>query len=103
MPALAPVWARAGRAPAATARAVASATAREAGLARRTLLGVRQTFMCGKVRSPSPGTQAMDGPGRGQHKVVGSRPPKTAATNPANTAGRGRGALGALPIRRWRN
>ena len=51
MPALAPVCARAGRLPAATARAVANATAREAGLARRTLLGVRQTLICGKVRS----------------------------------------------------
>ena len=67
MPAAEPVCARAGKLASAIAAAAVSATARDAGLTGRTLLGGLATIMWDKYGSLGPGTQAMDGTGYGQH------------------------------------
>src|SRR4029077_21044741 len=92
MPALEPFWARAGMLASATAAAVKSAMAREAGLTGRTLLGGLVGVIWDSF-GPSVGTQAMNA-GHGQHKADTVAAPKPGATKAAEY-----GSSGAVPGR----
>src|SRR5262245_16948686 len=91
MPALVPFCARAGIPASATAAAVTSATAREAGLTGRTLLGGVAGFIWDCI-GPSGSRQTMNGPGHGQHDAGAF----AAAPPPAKKA-REYGSSGAVP------
>jgi len=69
MPAFDPVCARDGMLASASAAAVVSAMAREAGLAGRALLGGLAAIIWDNVSVPRAGSQIMDGTGYGQHTV----------------------------------
>src|SRR5271163_3875608 len=94
MPALEPFWARAGTEASATAAAVASAIAREAGFTGRTLLGDFAGFIWDSF-GPSVGTRAMDA-GNGQYKAGTITAPKLSATKAAEYGSSG--AVLRVPI-----
>ena len=85
-----PFWACAGTLASATAAAVTSAMAREAGFTGRTLLGGLAGFIWDSF-GPSVGTRAMDA-GNGQYKADTVAAPKPSATKAAEY-----GSSGAVP------
>src|SRR5208282_1155945 len=95
MPALDPVCARVGTLASTTAAAVASATAREAGLTGRTLLGGLATIIW-TVSVPRPGTQTMDGTGYGQHTTDALAAAKPSVTKPCEYGSTGAALPGSI-------
>src|ERR1700687_6050038 len=94
MPALEPFCARAGTPASVTAAAVTSATAREAGLAGRALLGGLARFIWDSG-GPSARTQTMDGAGHRQRQAGGFAAAKPRVTRTAECGSTGGGGGGA--------